>query len=350
MVLEGVERIHWETTSCLCFVGSVGACMRHLGEDVTNDYLMGVSGGAFKMLWEMPWSAANCDLCLIGEEPIQRTFAALGYEYTLIPGYDPNGPGNAKEVCRQAIVASIDNGCPVIAEGVVGPPECCVITGYEQGGEVLCGWSYFQEDPAGYFRADAWFEQCQALMVIGDKTAEPSPPQVLQDTLEWAIKLARLPEFERYTASGAKVERPLLSGLAAYDEFAEALERDEDFPADDREVLAFRLMPVFNDGIYLMDCKRNAAARFLKDVADWALAGTDELWEAADAYTQEAEVWHEAVLMAPHTWAAEENPWKMADPALRRELARLVREAKVHEERAVEHLEQAHQMLIDESV
>ena len=43
---------------------------------------------AFKMFWIPPWSPANCDLLIIGEEPIQRTFTALGYGYRFIRDYD----------------------------------------------------------------------------------------------------------------------------------------------------------------------------------------------------------------------------------------------------------------------
>ena len=49
------------------------------------------------------------------------------------------------EKFQQRIIESIDGGHPVIGFGVVGPPEACIITGYDDGGEVLIGWSLFQE-------------------------------------------------------------------------------------------------------------------------------------------------------------------------------------------------------------
>jgi RNA polymerase sigma factor (sigma-70 family) len=83
-VLEGIERIHWQTTSCLCFVGSAAVTLRYLGEQASADYVMGISGGAFSSLWGMPWFDANSDLLFIGEEPIPRTFWAFGYGYSLV--------------------------------------------------------------------------------------------------------------------------------------------------------------------------------------------------------------------------------------------------------------------------
>jgi len=340
-VLEGIERIGWGATACSCFVGATAACMRYLGEKVTDDYVMGISGGAFKILWEMPWSAANCDLLLMGEEPIRQTFAALGYEYTRVPRHDPGSPEDAKERLRQGIVASINDGRPVIASGVVGPPECCLVAGYDEGGEVLLGWSYFQEDPSAYFRTDAWSGQCEGLILIGDKKAAPPPDQALRGALEWAIELARTAEMERYAADGTRIERRLLSGFAAFDAFAEALERDEDFPPAEIEGWGWRIMPILNDGVYLLQCMRRCAARFVNTMADRGFSGSDELRKAAAGYLQEVEVWLEAVALVPWDCPDEEKPRKIGDPAVRRGLARLVRQAKSHDERAVGHLEQA---------
>ncbi|NIR03261.1 MAG: hypothetical protein GTN78_24185, partial [Gemmatimonadales bacterium] len=104
---------------------------------------------------------------------MRRTFAALGYDYSMVPDYDHGSPGDAKERYRKAIVSSIDSGRPVIALGVVGPPEACVIAGYDKGGEVLYGRSYFQESGKGYFSTDEWFENCHGLILLGEKRPKP---------------------------------------------------------------------------------------------------------------------------------------------------------------------------------
>jgi len=69
------------------------------------------------------------------------------------------------------------------------------------------------------------------------------------------------------------------------------------------------------------------------------LPGADEVREAAAAYEQEVQVWHKAAEMAPG-WGLVPRE-KLADRAHRRKISRLVREAKVDEERAIEHLENA---------
>lgn len=154
-----------------------------------------------------------------------------------------------------------------------------------------------------------------------------------------------MPEFDRHVLyeewrGGANPSR-VRSGLAAYDTFAEALLRDEDFLTNNLDVLTSRCIPITNDGIMLMECKRERAARFLNSMAEKGLLGAAELRKAAEAYTQEVQVWHQAAGMAPWSGSSEEQRQKIADLTLRRKLSRLVHEAKVHEERAVEHVEKA---------
>ncbi len=350
-VLEGIERIHWQSTSCLCFVGSAVVTLRYLGEQAPSDYVMGVSGGAFSSYWGMPWFDANSDLLFIGEEPIRRTFSTFGYDYSLVlPDPGQKRPGRAKPRFQQAIVASIDAGRPVIAlGGLAGPPEASVIAGYDEGGDVLYGWSYFQQDPSRYQRSEAWADQeCFGLILVGEKQTPPSPPQVLTRTLEWAVRLAHTEEFLALplgisTPRGG--EPRLRGGLAAFDAFAEALRRDADFPPGNLEVLTSRLVPITNDGIWLVKCKRESAARYLRSVADEQGLGQAELRAAAEAYDQEVAVWKVAQGMTCGCHAPPEERLKIADSKLRRELSRLVLEAKAHEARAVQHLEEAYTAL-----
>jgi len=338
-VLEGVGRIGWDTTTCVLFVGSTIAAMRYLGEKVTNEYVMGISGGAFKMFWEIPWGPANCDLLIIGEEPVRRTFDALGHDFTLIRKWRQGDPVHTEREFRELIVESIGREIPVIGIGIVGPPECCIITGYGKGGDVLHGWSYFQEDRSQYFSKEDWYKDCYGLILIGEEKPKPSHRKVILGSLIWAIKLAKEPEF----IWGFPRIRRCRSGLAAFDAMADQLlwdpVHDYEFPANNLDALSARVVPITNDGILIMECKRAHAARFVRTMATQGLPGADELLEAAAAYEQEVQVWHDAAKMAPG-WG-EVAKEKLADRKHRRRLSRLIREAKVHEERAVEHLENA---------
>jgi hypothetical protein len=213
------------------------------------------------------------------------------------------------------------------------------VFGYDRDGEVLLGWSYFQPDQSKPFEVESWYKDCHGLVLVRDKPGEPTQRDVLKGALDWAIDLARIPSRGVLPGEAGAPRRLLLSGLAAYDAFAEALERDEDFPADNLEVLTSRLIPIANDGVFIMGCKRGAAGRFLTQAADWDVPAADELLQAADAYQAQAGVWKQAGAGLPWSGAPEDQRRRMADPTYRRTLARLVREAKAHEERAIGHLE-----------
>jgi hypothetical protein len=348
-VLEGIGRIHWRTTSPLCFVGSVVAALRHLGEQLEPDYVMGISGGAFKAFWIPPWSPANCDLLLAGEEPVRRTFGALGYGYTVIRDYDRLDPAHTKEFFREPIVRSLDAGRPVLAIGIVGPPECCVVAGYDKGGDVLYGRSYFQPEAGGYFRSEDWYENIHGLILIGEKQGQPPQEEILRSTLEWAIELARRPEFPARLPSESGDSDRIVSGLAAYDAMAKALLDDAAFEPSDREGFTLRIVALGNDGLWLMWDARDIAARFLRQVASWVApaAVRQELLAAAEAYAREVAVLKKTTALYPCTCEfpviqkLPENVRAVADPKLRRKVSRLVLEARSIEEEAVGHLEKA---------
>lgn len=140
-VLEGVPDIKWQTgESTWC--GSVLACMKFLGEPVDYYFVSAVSGCAFKLFWHPGWCPSNNSMGLIGTEHVRRTFWALGYDYEFID----RGDGQAnRQVFRKRIIESINNKRPVIAGGIVGPPDPGVVAGYEQNGKVLLGRSYFHD-------------------------------------------------------------------------------------------------------------------------------------------------------------------------------------------------------------
>jgi hypothetical protein len=338
-ILEGVKRCAFDQAPPVCFPGAALVCMHYLGRQVTDAYVMGVSGAAFKMFWVPPWAECNCDLLILGEEPIRRTFQALGYDYTYLPDRDRNAR-RSKAFYRNTITQQIDQGTPVIAIGVVGPPEACVITGYDEGGDVLYGWSYFQDDPTGYFRSDQWYDNAYGLIVVGAQKALPPRQEVLRDALRWAITLVREPELALEGEPLFGVKR-CYSGLAAYDRMLASLARDDDFPADNPEALTVRLHALVNDGAWLMMEKRRYAAEFLKEMTDPTQRSCEALYQATELYQRLTELWSQAGKLMPWIGSSPADMLKLTDPRWRAEFAACVQQARPLEEAAVAHLERA---------
>jgi hypothetical protein len=161
---------------------------------------------------------------------------------------------------------------------------------------------------------------------------------VLRESLRWAIKLART----------ADLVDQRVSGLAGYDAWADSLERDEDFPAGNLEALTFRCL--VNASVTLsglVDARRSAAA-YLRMMADVEPSVREPLLHSAEQYERELGVLRSAIEIAPFCHGpngTEQRRLEMADPALRRRLSKLIREAKAVDEAAVRSLERAVQKL-----
>ena len=96
-VLEGVPKVGYDV-HCCPFPGTLMACMQYLGTPSSYDYLMGVTGAAFRRFWNRD-DGGNVDLMYLVPEPHQRAFAALGYGFRTVP--------NEKAAMIQAIRAVV---------------------------------------------------------------------------------------------------------------------------------------------------------------------------------------------------------------------------------------------------
>lgn len=207
--------------------------------------------------------------------------------------------GTDEETFGAKIIESVDSGKPVIAFGVVGPPEAVIITGYDDGGEILIGWSMFQEhlDPShdisvgdedgmnppagfeesGYFRQTDWMKRLMGMIVLKEKT-EVDLADVYRDTLAWIPAIIQSPTAHEY-----------YTGIRAYDEYANKMSQDDEFTAADMSALSERKM-VHYDAMTMI-AERGGGAEFVREAAGHAaFAGVrDDLNQAADAFAKAAE-------------------------------------------------------------
>lgn len=328
LVLEGVPKVGYHIRMCP-FPGSAEALLKYIGEPVPYDYIMGVTGAAFRRTWNRD-DGGNVDLMYFGVEPHRRLFEALGFSYRVVPRRD-------REAMLSGVKTSIAGGVPVIAFGIIGPPEAGLVVGYDEGGDVLLGHSYFDfanYGSARYYEQRDWFKAMHdtsiGMIVLGERRERPEPREVFVSSLEWAIDLertARRPNLPDHVC-----------GLAAYDGWARGLEVDADYPRDDGEVLRTRGM-VYGDQTAML-YERTDAAAFLRSMVETAPEAADELRAAAQLY---AEVGKTAGLWpwSSYDYTSAEVCQGLCDPQFRCDAARRIREAAKTETRAVEHLERA---------
>jgi hypothetical protein len=315
----------------------------------TYAFLVGVSGAASFLSWKEGWHGDNVAPFYMSadpEAPERHIFDAIGYEYAWVE----KQPGRDNEALfRQRIAESVQKGIPVLGYGVIGPPEASIIAGYDDGGDALIGWSFFQDadtehEPSGYFRRPDWFSDTQCLLIIGEKTDKPSLQDTCRDALRWMLHVTRTP-MVRPEPDAPEWYQHRHNGLAAYESWAEHLLRDEEWPVDDGAVLRAHYQ-IHNDAVSTVAEARWYGSVFLAQVVEGFEAGPGRMGRQAD------------ILRAAACYAAEHDlMWEiwelaggisnrkayraMADPAVRRAMADIIRQAHEQDAQAAEHIEQA---------
>jgi hypothetical protein len=303
--------------------------------------LMGVSGMAFKMTWRDGWYLGNPGTDHLAEDlsqPYGRAFEAVGYGYELLRKEDT---AECESEFRKRIIESIrDRGHPAIARGVVGPPEECMIVGFDGGGDVLIGWSYFQTypefsgsielEPSGYFRKKDWFPETLSLLIIGDRVEPPPRAEIYRKALRWALEIAGTP----------RIQGDFSSGHAAYDAWTEALTRDEDLPAGDMDALRVNYH-VHEDAVGTTAEGRWYAAQFLKQIAEEMPGMAEPLLGAARYYEAEHDLMWKIWGYTGGPARTDEGALNLADPKVRKKMIPIIREARKLDEKAAALVEQA---------
>ena len=146
-------------------IACIAGVMQVLGEDeLTYEYLMGVSGAAFRvqMMAEPTWCpSAACAPC--GYDCVPGAVAATGYRLRWIDTQRDGKwlDGGVREAL-QAIPLSIDRGVPVIVAG----KESGLVVGYHTDGKVVVRPYEFQQD--GYQDAEVCDSSGEVKWVFGN--------------------------------------------------------------------------------------------------------------------------------------------------------------------------------------
>jgi len=263
---------------------------------------------------------------------VRRTCWSLGYDYEMIIRTEGQ---NHEEIFRTKIIESIEKKRPVIAYGIIGPPDEGIVTGYDKNGQILVGRSYFHDSSKGYYEKDDWYESCLGLILIGNKKKSPHKSDIYLEALKWAVLLANTPDLKELANNNRHL------GFAAFDVWIDALKNDAYFPKDNVNELTLACQIHSNVTLSGLLDSRRAGVGFLKGMADDIEAGKNDILKAIIAYEEEIVVLTKGMKLVPFSWQSEEKRRQIADPTLRSNLADLILKAKEKEIQAVEHIERA---------
>lgn len=221
------------------FCACMRACMQFLNEDPVYDFVhfASVSGSFFNVVWYENPKWVYCE-DITGphdfqqhDEAVRKSFESVGYKCEL---FHTDAIQSDQQLIMDKIKKSLNAGYPVLSFGIVGPPCCSLITGYDDEQNTLYGWSKFQDEnntdgfePCGYFKKHNGLTEINQIVFFGEKITKPSIKESYDNIIE------NLPEF--LTTSSVKIgDKEAFLGISAYEKWAEALESDNDFVDDSK--------------------------------------------------------------------------------------------------------------------
>lgn len=327
-VIEGLETACWgggrRENSVL---GALEAALQAIGEEIPYEFLMGVSGGAFRVQIHQPeWCPsaphANCGFRLYA--PLA---AALRFELVHL-GSETQGDGEGRRAPRP-VIESIDRGVPAF----YSREEESLVVGYEKGGrEVLLRPHAARKEGYVPHTVHELLSDWGGFEVLRRKDRPPDRRQALIRSLEIAVELAHTEAYEDSLQAGGKHAR-YASGFAAYAVWTQGL-RD----GSSREGAQM----CGNAYCYtsLIDARR-AAAVYLDSIASELGADAQaHLLRAAERYREIGQVLmrRSPVEVAPQPWFPNAKSWSQR---LRDEQADLLEESLALERGAVSEIERA---------
>lgn len=339
------------------FPSCLRACLEYIGKDMgykkinihntdwrldtSYVYLMGATGAAFRLSWKSGWQPDNSVLTHISEnpeEPYRRGFESLGYRYEVI--YREEDKSNEKYLRKRILESIRDKNRPVIARGVLGPPEECIIAGFDENGEVLVGWSFFQSpkkctsdvefEAGGYFRKRNWYKDTSCVFLLGDKKKRRPLSDVYRDAIQWALTVMRTP----------RIHEERTNGIAAYDAIAEEILRDEEFSNKKVKELHHRYM-VLQDALGPIGEGRWYAHHFLRKVTEDVPCPKEELSKAAECFDEEHSLMWKMWELVGGPGSSTKKAKLFADRKIRKKTAHILLQARDKNKEGADHLDKA---------
>lgn len=344
-ILYGVPKVYYGRNydgdwQCTPFPMCLQAVLNYMGQNVHYSYIMVASGASFRLRWkESGWDLAAVDIRNIYENPVMPfilSFKAVGRKFKIL-----EKGASSKDDFISFIKSEIDGGRPIIALGVVGPPEASIVTGYKDNGETLLGWSLFQDnmefakgltfDESGYFICSNWWENTEAIMSIGEEAGAMVP---VKELLENALYLLTAETIDVYNGKYCSY----LGGQKAYSAWADAMSDDGNFSKSTQLSLLIERNMCFVDATVMVGEGRFYAAEYIDRLGEENPGISKECKKCAEYFRAAADCITKMQALIKGD-CGEEAARKLADKEARTQIVSLIKEAQLHEAKASDALE-----------
>lgn len=339
-ILYGVHEVKYCYEEATPFPACLRSVLNYLGQEIDYCNLMAATGASFRLRWNRDiWDGGNVDVQVIYEDPTEafnRGFTGAGRTVTNLHREKQTTKADFIGFIRK----EIDNGRPLIALGIIGPPEACIITGYRNNGDTLLGWNFFQSRPefgggntideSGYFVTDAWWENpCTTLlMAVGEEQTSPYTRETL---LRNALQILTTESIGPYAG-----------GQAAYKLWAEKMADDREFGSRLPLPQLFERLMCQNDALTMITEGRIYADYFMRYIS--TCYAKEALPGKAEVAAKAAELFGKIGEVGKSMWGMiegkteEEQASHLAAPETRAKIVQLIEKAAQYEKEATEQI------------
>lgn len=292
-IIPNVEKLYGEDRSGnYMFVSCMRSVMAAMNEDEAFDFLFfaGVTGDLFSQTWyktKWSWNNEYSTACRDTEVPIRAAFDACGYEYEYARKEDIQ---KNRQTYIRKIVESIDKGYPVLTFGIVGPPTCSIIFGYDENGDVLIGWSQFTDEiiedrpldcivSTEYFQVKNGLDDSEALIFFTKKKDTPTIAESIRKSILNIPELASMPNSDTISFGGQ-----------AFDDWADSLLCDADFENED---MIARPLDTYGSCMVMVGTNVTSLQNYLNRANELCPDLQPRIEKLKEIYQKELDIWLE---------------------------------------------------------
>ncbi len=189
--IDHLPRLEWGEGFDTSFIRSAQLALNALGARYSYDYLMGLSGAAFRLHFHPDWCPSAGDMTT-GFDVSKVLFSSLGYSTTL-HSIDDNSFDDIRSL-YQKIKEQINRGVPIVAINLKVCPEWGIITGYlKKRPGILCRTFFDETEEYSLAEHAPWLS-----FFIGDRSEPLHPEEIFKNSLKIAVQLGKTEDFEGY--------------------------------------------------------------------------------------------------------------------------------------------------------
>ena len=208
--IDKIPQLKWAEGTDNSFIRSAQLTLNTLGENYSYEFLMGISGVAFRLHFKPDWCPSSAD-STTGFDVSKVLFKSLGYECELL-SIDDNNFEDIKSL-YQKIITQINLGIPIPAINLKVCAEWGIITGYLKNKPgILCRTYFDKTEEYSLAEHAPWLS-----FFIGEKGEQMNDDELFKNSLNIAVELAKTDKFEEYK-----------SGYSAFKKWIEELKKQSE--------------------------------------------------------------------------------------------------------------------------